>query len=137
MYSFFQFDAPPGSFEKQERAIQLPMSPSSKDVQTAKGSVVKTNKLHKMSEKPPSKKEKEKVEEENGERQLERTRSSNVMTPTLDHFSQPPKPAATISDGKGTEMIEDTRKVEDSLVVINRRAECKEQKVRVVELEIL
>ena len=91
----------------------------------------KTEKLHKkkMSDRVLNKEEMEKDEEENGER------SSNAMTPsTLGHFSHPPKPATTISDGKETEVIEDTRKAEDSVFVINRQAEHKEQKVRVVGL---
>ena len=150
---FFQFDAPPDSFKKQAATyVQLPTSGSAKDVRAAKGStpvVKKTDKPHKkkLSEKEDKdmgKEEKEQEEEgEGGERQLsklkfsgeeklERTRSSDAMTPSTPdaQLSLPLTPAATTSDGKEAEVMEDSRKAEDSVVVINRQAEQEEQKVR-------
>lgn len=149
----FQFDAPPDSFKKQvATSVQLPTSSSAKDVRAAKGSisvVKKTEKPHKKKlsekeDKDPGKEEKEQEEEgEGGERQLsklklsgeeklERTRSSDAMTPSTpdEQLSLPLTPAATTSDGQEVEVMEDSRKAEDSLVVINRQAEQEEQKVR-------
>ena len=152
-FLLFQFDAPPDSFKKQAAtSVQLPTSASTKDMRTAKGSisvVKKTEKLHKKKssekeDKDPGKEEKEQEEEgEGGERQLtklklsgeeklERTRSSDAMTPSTpdEQLSLPPTPAAATPDGKEAEVMEDSRKAEDSLVVINRQAEQEEQKVR-------
>ena len=63
---------------------------------------------------------------------MERTRSSDAMTPSTpdEQLSLPLTPAATTSDSKEAEVMEDSRKVEDSVVVINRQAEQEEQKVR-------
>lgn len=146
-----QFDAPPDSFKKTVAApTQPPSSTGSKDIRSTKGVIVK------KTEKPRKKKgieredkelEKKKEEEEEGEgeekqrkpsrEKLERLKSSEAVTPSTPDDELPLLPLLEpTADEKEAEVMEDLRKAEDSLAVINRQAEHEEQKVTTMTLDL-
>lgn len=130
---------------------QPPSSTGSKEIRSTKGVIVKkTEKPRKKKgiereDKELEKKKEEEEEEGEGEEKqrkpsgekLERLKSSEAVTPSTPDDQLPLlqllEPTA---DGKEAEVMEDLRKAEDSLAVINRQAEHEEQKVTTMALDL-
>lgn len=129
---------------------QPPSSTGSKEIRSTKGVIVKKNEKSRKKkgierEDKELEKKKEEEEEEEGEgeekqrkrsgEKLERLKSSEALTPSTPDDQLPLLPLLEpTADEKEAEVMEDLRKAEDSLAVINRQAEHEEQKVTTMTL---
>ena len=129
-------------------STQPPTSAVPKETRTSKGTIIKKAekaRKKKVVEREDKEVEKPKAEEEEGEggesqpvkqrkssgEKFEKVKSSEAVTPSTPDDQLLPLLGAT-SEDKEEEVLEDLRKAEDSLAVINRHAEHEEQKVTTV-----